>query len=118
MTSRPPASTTTTSSRPSSARASRSSRSPSRSSSPTSSPSATSWWRHERARPAAPRRLGPLLLGGGLGSPHLLAVGGRPDGGPARQAPAPGLPEPRRPAQRPPDLLQGSRVAAVLLRAE
>ena len=74
--------------RRSSARAWRSSPSPSRSCSPTSSPSATSWWRHERARPAAARRLGPRLRGGKLGPPHLIDVGGRPDGGAAREAPA------------------------------
>ena len=65
-----------------SARAWRSSPIPSRSCSPTSSPSATSWWRHERARPAAARRLGPLLLGGQLRPPHVLAFCGRFDGCP------------------------------------
>src|SRR3954453_11769518 len=118
MTSRRPASTTTTSSRCSRRRASRSSPSPSRSSSPTSRTSATGWWRHERAGPAAARRLGPLLRGRQLRPPDVLDVGGRPDGGADGEASPPRLPEPGEPEQRPPDLLQGPRVAAVLLDAQ
>ena len=112
------ASTTTTSSPCSRRRASRSSPSPSRSCSPTSSPSATGWWRHERAGPAAPRRLGPLLRRRQLRPPDVVDVGGRPDGGADGEAPPPRLPEPGEPEQRPPDLLQGPRVAAVLRDAQ
>ena len=50
----------------------------------------------------------------GSGHPDLLDVGGRPDGGPARQVPALRLLRSREPRQRPPGLLQGPRLAAAL----
>ena len=53
-----------------------------------------------------------------LGPPHLLDVRRRPDGGADRRPPAAGLLEPGQPGQRPPDLLQGPRLAAVLRGAE
>src|SRR6185312_1864351 len=110
--------TTTTSWPCSSGRAWRSSRSPSRTCSPTSRASATGWLRHERAGPAAARRLGPLLCGRQLRPSDVLDVGGRPDGGADGEAPPARLPAPREPEQRPPDLLQGPRVAAVLRDAQ
>ena len=91
----------------------------------TSRPSATRWWRHEpgrsdfrRARPAAARGLGPRQRRRRLGPPDVLDVGRRPDGRAARRPPAARLPAPGRSAQRPPDLLQGPRLAAVLLGAQ
>ena len=121
-TSRRRASTTTTSSRCSSARASRSSPSPSRSCSPTSSPSATGWWRHERRR----RELGQQLRVDSVRS-SAAANSGHPTSSMSAadlmavlidEAPPPRLPEPGQPEQRPPDLLQGPRVAAVLRDAQ
>ncbi len=120
-----PGSTTTTSSRRSSARASRSSPSRSSSCSPTSRPSATRWWRHERA--AAMSELGQQLrvdsvrCSAAAGSGHptssmsaadLMAV--LLDGGYLRMD----TERPRQPGQRPPDLLQGPRVAALLRGAQ
>ena len=112
--------------RRSSARAWRSSPSRSSSCSPTSRPSATRWWPHEprhrahaRAGPAAARGLRPLQRRGGLGPPHLVDVGRRPDGRPARgRLPAHGHGQPAQPGQRPPDLLQGPRLAALLRGAQ
>ena len=49
-----------------------------------------------------------------LGPPDVVDVRRRPDGGADRRPPAAGLREPGQPGQRPPDLLQGPRVAAVL----
>ncbi len=75
--------------------------------------------RHERAlrraRPAAAGGLRPRKRGRGLRPSHLLDVGRGPDGGAARRRlPAHGHEGPGQPGQRPPDLLQGPRLAAVL----
>src|SRR5919202_4125453 len=68
-----------------------------------------------RARPAAPRRLRACERCGEVGPSNVLDVGRRPDGRPGRQAPALRLRPPGEPEQRPPDLLQGPRLAARLL---
>ena len=54
----------------------------------------------------------------GSGHPDLLDVRRRPDGRADRRPPAARLRQPAQPGQRPPDLLQGPRVAAVLLDPE
>ena len=65
--------------------------------------------------PAAARRLGPRVGRRRLGPSHVLDVRRRPDGRPDRRPSAAGLRAPAQPGQRPPDLLQGPRLAAVLL---
>ena len=67
-----------------------------------------------RARAAAAGGLRPRVGRRRLGPPHLLDVRRRPDGRPDRRPPAAGLHRPEEPGQRPPDLLQGPRLAAVL----
>ena len=52
---------------------------------------------------------------GGVGPSDVVDVGRRPDGGAPRQVPPLRLRRPREPGERPPDLLQGPRLAARLL---
>ena len=55
----------------------------------------------------------------GSGHPDLVDVGRRPDGGAARRRlPADGHERPGQPGERPPDLLQGPRLAALLRGAQ
>src|SRR5207248_5913120 len=68
-----------------------------------------------RAGSTAPGRLDPRSRGHELRPSDLVDVGRRPDGGSARRAPALRLRQGRRPAQRPPDLLERARLAAPLL---
>src|SRR5204863_3513941 len=65
-----------------------------------------------RARPAVPRRLDPLCCSREVGPSHFGDVGRGPDGG-ARREPLPlRLRRSEAGGERPPDLLQGSRVDA------
>src|SRR5438093_13584800 len=67
-----------------------------------------------RPRAAAPRRQHPVLHGRRIGTPDLVALRGRPDGRAPRGTPSLRLRERGRPCERPPDLLQGPRLAARL----
>ena len=67
-----------------------------------------------RAGAAAARRLDPIQRRRRLRPSDLLDVRRRPDGGPDQQVPALRLRRARRPAQRPPHLLEGPRLAAAL----
>ncbi len=67
-----------------------------------------------RARAAAPGRLDPVLERGGERPPDLVDVRGRPHGRADVEVPALRLRQPRGPAQRPPDLQQGPRVATAV----
>ena len=66
--------------------------------------------RRLRPRPAAPRRWHPVQHGGRLRPSHLRHVGRRPDGGADDPAPGLRLAAPRTPRERPPHLLQGTRL--------
>src|SRR5919204_3504936 len=76
---------------------------------------------HDRARAlaragtAAAGRFDPRGRRHQVRPPDLVDVGGRPDGRPAGEVPALRLRPPGRPAERPPGLLQGPRLAALIL---
>src|SRR5947209_7399019 len=67
-----------------------------------------------RAGPAAARRLDPRGCGAEVRASDLLDVRGRPDGGADLEVPPLRLRRAREPGERPPRVLEGTRVAAPL----